>query len=346
MWSSLARTSGGGWTFAKGLTQALVDSTELDVTIVLPKGLDTRELLQDRPCKVISVRPMVGPAKIVRDLWMINLWARNAKANVVLVPHEWASWAGGSLVINVIQNILFLHPAGRRLHPVKSILMRAIAKLSAPFVGATIAVSDEARMLWRDETGLDAVVVPEGIAGEFARTGAAPRDNAVVIMTGNHPHKNPGLARAVADALIADEPSMRLTVVGIEGPADGRAVFIEELSNESLATLFSRTQVVVLTSAVESFGLPAFEAHASGCSVVVLAGTAMSEWLGKDPMVSVVAPESEALVVAVRRARTFSDNFRIKSDRHSWDTQGPKWVRAILTIASETSERGPRRWRN
>lgn len=334
VWSSLARTSGGGWTFARGLAPALAAADDLDVTMVLPRGTELTSLVGDGPCHVIWVRPLVGPLKILRDLWCVHRWASWTSADLVLVPHEWGAWTRGVPVVNVIQNVLFLHPVGRREHPVKSRVMTGLARATSPFLSGTIAVSESSRALWRDLTGLDAMVLPEGVLVDPLEAVSQDRDDLVLVMTGRDPYKNPDLAHRVAARLAGSASSPAVVVIGAHGDDGRRVRHIDVVSPDDLRSLYQRAAVVVMTSGVESFGLPAFEARAAGCSVVVLDGTPMAEWLGGDPLVHIVPADPGALVEAAEEALAETDVDRSAPSRFAWTAVGPRWATALSELVS------------
>ena len=342
VWTSLARSSEGGYTFARGLSRTLCAADTLDVTLVLPNNFDVSSLTGTDETKVLSVLPLSGLARILRDVLLLHRWASCAAADVVLVPHEWASWVRSAKVVNVIQNVLYLHPEGKRLHPSKGKLMHGLARLTSRWVDHSIAVSRTAADLWRDTTGLESIVLAEGVDEEF-ETVDMKSPGSITIMTGDLSHKNSRLAGALCEAL-HDHPCVgRIEIIG--ATVETASASHQTLATPELAKLFARTQLVVITSTVESFGLPAFEARAAGSSVIVAAGTPMDEWLRDDPYVTAVdGTDAASWTAAALAALAETAGVRASNLSFAWRDIGPKWISTIGSLASdETAKASDRR---
>lgn len=335
VWTSLARSSEGGLAFAKGVTAVLSQSGRFEVSVVLPQGVDSREVFGDVPIRLVRTRRCSGPVRILRDFLRIHSWAKRTDAELVLIPHEWAAWAGGRPVVNVVQNILYLHPEGRTLHPIKSRVMRLLSRATARLLTGSIAVSQLAARLWTLETGRDACVLPEGIDPMFAFDPMAKVSGSVLIISGAAPHKNPELAKALSRELAHRGVATEIVMVGVMDVADPAITQHAALSATEFCRALQRAEVVATTSSVESFGLPAFEARACGCSVVAFEGTAMTEWLQDDPMVAAVQSSClDEWLSAVERGHNSVNARRSAPTTYSWTMLADRWNRTLIELAS------------
>lgn len=340
--SSLARTSGGGYTFAEGLVSYLASASGVALTVVIPR--DTRTSVESAGIEgvnTIRVRPVVGAARIFRDVLGVRRWARRAHADVVVVPHEWASPAGRIPVVNVVQNILYLHEYGRCHYRLKTLLMRGAARATVRHADGTIAVSKVAGDLWLACTGAPALVIPQGVSRQFSEgMMCCLREDLLVVMTGTAGYKNADLALAAIETARKRGMRSRVVVVGLaEGaPAELEVETISSLSREDLAGLFLRARAVMLSSTLESFGLPAFEALASGAAVVVAQGTAMSEWLGSYPSVFVARPDANGFADAIESAMSIDDASRRRVGDFDWRTVGMLWEAALREFAKQSAD--------
>lgn len=325
--TSYARASDGGITFMTGLMRALRSDPRIDLWAVVPAGWDGKAEWMD-PTRLIETPPRLGFARLARDFWQLRAWKRRADADVVVVPHEWAGPAGGARVVNVIQNILYLHPEGVRTHWIKAHVLRGIIRATHRFADTTVCVSNSSARLWADLTRRESVVLPQGIANVY-RPLAVPRERRITVLTGSSPHKHPEFARDLVTVARREFPDCVVHVVGLELDSDPHSHLRPD--SHQLASLFRSSHVVVLTSTIESFGLPAFEARACGALVLVHPHTAMAEWLRDDPGTFVadgVGPE--ALLMELRRIMALPlDGIRANTG-HYWSAAGTAWVDELV----------------
>ncbi|MFC8502077.1 glycosyltransferase family 4 protein [Pedococcus sp. NPDC057267] len=292
--TSLARSSGGGISFATGLAQSLAAGTRL--TVVLPRPSDAYLPASIGDVRMLEVRPLSGFRRIIRDFLMAQRWATNCSADVVVLPHEWGLPLRGVNLVNVVQNVYFLKPPRLQRGWAKALLMFGVTRLTAPLASTTVAVSDFAAARWRESTGRIAEVAHQGVDPRFRLAATPKKSNLIVLVTGPHQYKRPDLAAEVAHRLWEHDNGLRTVVVGL--PVDRRAHWEchETLEPDVLASLFGEAEVVAITSELESFGLPAFEARSAGARVVVVAGTAMDEMLETDQGVWPAAPTADSFV--------------------------------------------------
>jgi glycosyltransferase involved in cell wall biosynthesis len=118
------------------------------------------------------------------------------------------------------------------------------------------------------------------------------RENCILVVTGNVPHKNPhraleGYAAFVARSDRSNVPHLRL--VGLSSSAQefrryadalqiADLVHIEPyLSESELQDLYRRSRAVLIPSLMEGFGIPVLEGMASGTPVIVSNATSLPE---------------------------------------------------------------------
>jgi glycosyltransferase involved in cell wall biosynthesis len=134
-------------------------------------------------------------------------------------------------------------------------------------------------------------VGPSWFAGKHVRT-FAERENCILAVTGDVPHKNPhraleGYAAFVAQSDRSTVPHLR--VVGMSGSIQkfrrwaemlniSDLVHIEPyLTEDQLQDLYRRSRAVLFPSLMEGFGIPVLEAMASGTPVITSNTTSLPE---------------------------------------------------------------------
>ncbi|GGD07117.1 hypothetical protein GCM10007231_02320 [Nocardioides daphniae] len=299
----------------------------MDLWAVVPTGWDGRASWPEHS-RLIEVAPRVGFARLARDFARMRSWSRRAKADVVVVPHEWAGPAGGARVVNVIQNILYLHPEGVAMHGFRAKVMRGIIRATHRFADTTVCVSRESVELWRGLTGADSIVIPQGISGVH-QPGEGPRERRITVLTGSNAHKHPEIARDLVDAARRQFSDTEVHVVGLH--LDSDSFSHQQLASEQLAALFRSSHAVVITSTIESFGLPAFEARACGALVVVHPRTAMAEWLADDPGTFVAGGVgAEALLETLCEVMALPVDAIGANTDHYWSAAGVTWADELV----------------
>lgn len=313
-----------------GLQEALLRDPRLDITCVLPSEKIAEEFTASSP-EVIPVRSLTGFTRILRDMIYCQSWARRAHADVVLVPHEYSPPVRRSAVVNVVQNILYLHPEGRKLHQAKSAIMRVLVRATHRFASRTICVSPQSAALWEEFTGTVPYVLPQGIHQTFGTPATHPRrERLITILTGPGPHKHSEMAQELAAAARLKWPDWEVQLFGVADDQTGHPATF--MSREEIAGEFRRSHVVVLSSTIESFGLPAFEARAAGAHVVVHPGTAMAHWLADDQYTHVAGGvgASQLLGTLAPVVDTLTPATAMKT--FLWQNVGPAWSDAMTDI--------------
>lgn len=130
-------------------------------------------------------------------------------------------------------------------------------------------------------------VVPNGVDDQFfqARRDPAPHERYVLFVGTPEPRKN--LRRLVSAMAILQERgfSGHLKIVGSGGWGDGvqagsRVQHVGRVDDQELQSLYANASCLALPSLHEGFGLPALEAMAVGCPVVVSDQASLPEVCG------------------------------------------------------------------
>ena len=203
-------------------------------------------------------------------------------------------------------------------------------------------------------------VVPWGVDHErFRPVDRRLFDFPYVLYVGTEqPRKNlDALLRAFA-VLAAERPDLRLVKVGApggEGDAFRRAtqrvveklrlgdrvVFTGRIGEDDLVAAYAGAACLVLPSLHEGFGLPALEAMACGCPVVVSNAGSLPEVVGGAGLV--VEPEPRALASAIRstldderRAELRARGLR-RAARFTWHATAERTLDVYRALAGEPS---------
>jgi glycosyltransferase involved in cell wall biosynthesis len=140
-------------------------------------------------------------------------------------------------------------------------------------------------------------VVPIPVEDVFVPEGPSADGDYTLAVGTLEPRKN--LAR------IAEAVEGELRVVGARGWGDveppPNVVWLGEIGDEELATLYRGARCLVYASLYEGYGLPVAEALACGCPIVTTAGSPMQEIAGPDATY-VDATEFESIREGIARA--------------------------------------------
>ena len=191
---------------------------------------------------------------------------------------------------------------------------------------------------------------PSRYSGIARRALAADGEVLLMAATRLARQKRPDLAVDAARELTARGRSVRLVIAGA-GPAaarvrrEARGVPVEMLGHvadrASLAALLATADVVVAPGPIETFGLAALEALASGTPVVCHPGSALPEVVGPAGVAAVPtgAGFADAIDAVLRRdprARRLAA--RRRAERFTWDSA----VAAMRALHRRSLEGAPR----
>lgn len=299
----------------------------------------------------IKVVPVWARNNLVANVSVLPRAAQALGADVVLYQNFSAPW-GRARGVALIYDVLFAsHPeyytARERLYFAP---MRMLAKRADRL--CTISESERARMLrygYGRPGHID--VMPLGVDDSFNPASMqAPADLERVCRTFSLParfilfvgrlnaRKNlPGLLRALSLMGVNDVPCVvvgsadwkgdRSIAMVTELGLSERVRFIGSPSSEDLALIYAMASVFCFPSFEEGFGLPALEAMASGCPVVVSDRPSLREVCG-DAAVYADPGDPHAIATQLDRLLSNSAVSRDLADRGLRRAAGFTWARA------------------
>jgi glycosyltransferase involved in cell wall biosynthesis len=263
-------------------------SRDLDVVLVAPTGATPPPGLR---CIAFSTAGHMSG-----HVWEQAVLARIARsAGLISLCNT------GPLALS--KHIVCLHDANTRTCPESyALAFRTLYRALHPALGrlaariATVSVYSARRLVEHRICALERIVVaPDGhehalrwIASHSPATRAVAGPNTVVIVGSPAPHKNIGLILGMADRLA--EAGLDVAVTGLhdtrvlkgERPREaGRGVtWLGRVTDNELAALLRDSLCLAFPSLEEGFGLPALEAMALGCPVVVSDRASLPELCG------------------------------------------------------------------
>ena len=215
----------------------------------------------------------------------------------------------------------------------------------------------------------DQWVTGEGVSDHFApgdpRSGWRERrdlgDGPVVLYVGGlAPHKNLGVLLD-ALALLRDTPCT-LAMVGADDGftscgeelrehasrlgVSGRVRWIGRVSDDELLDFYRGARVLVLPSLMEGFGLPAAEAMASGCPVIVSTGGSLPEVVGSAGLqfepsdAAALAAALESVLRDEALAEDLAQRGLQRAADHSWQRAGHRVLRGLRRLHETPVHRG------
>lgn len=155
-----------------------------------------------------------------------------------------------------------------------------------------VAVSDWEREQLRDNFGIDATVIPNGIDVERFRDVVPRQEGKPYLLTVGRLEKYKGIQHVIRalpdlleyDLLIAGSGPYQkeLEQIAIQQGVEDRVRFLGYVDDDDLPSLYAGADAYVTMSEFESFGITVGEALAAGTPVVVRDGGALSEWAKRD----------------------------------------------------------------
>lgn len=183
--------------------------------------------------------------------------------------------------------------------------------------------------------------------------GPAPHPNPYLLFVGSvKPHKNLSRLLEAFDRLLQRIPHDLIIIGRHEGFITGDALANERLSkhrrvtcvgeidhdHELLRRFYAHADVLILPSLYESFGLPALEAAASGCPIVVSRVGGMPEVYGEsalycDPYdVNDIADKIFQMVTERELRRRHIDRGRAIASRYDWGQAAQQTSKLIQSL--------------
>ena len=227
-------------------------------------------------------------------------------------PPALERWAGGPRVCTVYDFNFELHP--EHFGDTAGLLADKERFLAA--CDALICISETtASDLRRVHPDLDkpVFVTPLAAGAEFFEPARSPirgLPERYLLNVGNrHPHKNVDVLLRAFAAMMASDPDLHLVLCGAHLPSEparlrelgiAERTHVLRASDAQLPWLYSRAEAFVFTSLCEGFGLPAVEAMAAGCPVVLSDIPALVE-VADDAALYFRPDDVEGLVACLQR---------------------------------------------
>jgi glycosyltransferase involved in cell wall biosynthesis len=356
----LDRLTGVG-VFTNEVLARLARRPDLTVVTYGLTRLYRRELAAAVP-RGVSVSRWPVPARSTRRLWLranwptIETWV--GKVDVVHGPNfvvPPARHAAALVTIHDLTPVRFPELCDDNTIQYPALIRRALGR------GAHVhTVSNHVRDDVIDLFGVEPArvhVVPNGVTPVVAGSAARGRalvgaDQYVLSLSTIEPRKNLPTLVAAFDAVAAVDASVRLAVVGPDGPATpayedavarchhaDRVVRLGWVSDEQRGDLLAGATVLAYPSRYEGFGLPPLEAMSAGLPVVSTTVGAIPEVVG-DAALLVPADDADALGDALLRVlgdeslrRELIDRGHERVAAYSWDTCADGLVALYASLA-------------
>jgi glycosyltransferase involved in cell wall biosynthesis len=314
----------------------------LDVEIVSPAGSPPPPAL-----RAIRVR-LIGT--IAGHAWEQTVLPRLARTGLVSLCNA------GPLLLR--KQIVCIHDANTRECPGSySHAFRALYRVLHPALGrraakiATVSRYSADRLVRHGICSREKIMVaPDGhehalrwIASHSLITRAVAGPNTVVIIASPAPHKNVGLILGMAERIA--EAGLQVAVAGThdsrvlkgrqpEGKTAG-IFWLGRLSDNELAAMLRDSLCLAFPSATEGFGLPALEAMAVGCPIVVADRASLPEICG-DAALYASPFDGEAWLAAFLRLRNderlraeLVARGRLRAAHYSWEQTAELYLKEM-----------------
>jgi len=191
---------------------------------------------------------------------------------------------------------------------------------------AVIAVSKWERRRLREDFGVNADVIPNGVdVARFREANPERRERPYLLTVGRlEPYKGVDHAiRALArlpeyDLLVAGTgpDRERLEDVARETGVDGRVSFEGYVDDDRLPGLYAGATAYLNLSSFEAYGMTVAEALAAGTPCVVSSAGALIDWTNREGCVSVETPSPETVAAVVNQV---SGRRPCPDDLPTWD---------------------------
>lgn len=180
---------------------------------------------------------------------------------------------------------------------------------------AVIAVSEWERRQLRQDFGIDARVIPNGLDIDRFRTATPESREQPYLLTLGRLVEYKGVqhvVRALTDPRLAAFDLViagsgpyrdRLEVMAREAGVADRVTFTGYVDNDRLPGLYSGASVFLSLSTVEAYGMTVAESLAAGTPCVVRETGALSDWVSHMGCVGISEPTPEAVATGVTAVR-------------------------------------------
>ncbi len=310
-------------------------------------GRFTREVLRRLP-EADVIEGGGSPNSFWDPVW---LWreVERRRPRIFLSPSFVVPIASRAAVIPTIHDLIHLSvdEESNTAHRVyyQQVLRPTVRK--GPLVFTVSEASRSAIIDWADVDAERVVVVGNGVGPPFEPDGprtvlAAPF---VLMVGGSKPHKNvhralAAFARSKASLdhflCIRGTEDRRLVDAAHEQNIGDRLMFVAQLDDPDLASLYRGAACLLMPSVAEGFGLPALEALACGTPVVGSRGTAIEEVVA-DAGVLVDPENVEDVAAGIDIATTSRDPDLVqrgidRAARFTWDAVGGRIRDSLLQL--------------
>jgi glycosyltransferase involved in cell wall biosynthesis len=167
-------------------------------------------------------------------------------------------------------------------------LYRPVGRWALLRADDVVAVSDWEREQLRDDFGIDATVIPNGIDVDRFRDVEPREEEQPYLLTVGRLEEYKGVQHVIRalpdlieyDLLVAGSGPYRkeLEQIAIQQGVKDRVKFLGYVDDDDLPSLYAGADTYVTMSEFESFGITVGEALAAGTPVVVRDGGALSDW--------------------------------------------------------------------
>jgi glycosyltransferase involved in cell wall biosynthesis len=283
---------GGSETYARALTHELVGRSDIDVTVVIPRGAVGL---------FAGAREVVVPGLLVGD---------STTARLSTVARAAAPWFGrrraltGAAVVHYpftvpvplrprgIPLVMTLHDVQHhdlpeQFSPAERVYRSATYDRPARRADVVLTISEFCRQRIVEHLHVDPariVVAPLGVDAAAFTAYDGPREPFVLYPAAGWPHKNHARLLAAMTLLREQGNDLRLVLTGGRAPDLGPLPdWVEHrgrVSEGELRGLYRSASCLAFPSLYEGFGLPALEAMASGCPVAAATSGALPEVCG------------------------------------------------------------------
>ena len=216
-------------------------------------------------------------------------------------------------------------------------MLRGLVSRTSRSADVWVALSRQGAALWASCGGPQvsmSIVLPEGLDRPKVTVAERRGSGAPLAIVGELTYKRLIVLETAIDLIRREVPSYEVDIIGVQRPpAPGRR-YHGCIPHPQVLELMASASVTVFPSAVESFGLPAFEATALGRPCVVDERSSMHEWL-QDRVVTFDGT-AEDLARALQ-SRTWGP--QEPERRFLWENAVNAWEEALVRAASGSAPR-------